>query len=123
MQTFFLQVGMSYSMRVFSRSTNRPKHNPHLHYKVFCPLLTLTYHFCPTFTRSTFFSYSTRHNAPEPPSLTHNKLSMSDCFRMTIAILVIIKLYAIIVCNIVGYCTQLYVINLIIIEYHYLIIL
>ena len=33
--------------------------------------------------------------------------------------IIIIKLYAIIVCNIVRYCTQLYAINLIIIESHY----
>ena len=43
MQTLFLQVGMSFSMKVFSHSVNSPKRNPHLHYKVFCPLLTLTY--------------------------------------------------------------------------------
>ena len=32
--------------------------------------------------------------------------------------IIIIKLYAIIVCNIVRYCTQLYAINLIMIESH-----
>jgi len=38
-----LEVEMSSSMKVFSHSANRPRCNPHLHYKVFCPLLSLTY--------------------------------------------------------------------------------
>ena len=45
MKTLFLEVGMSSSMKVFSHSAYSHKHNPHLHYKVFCPLLTLTYPF------------------------------------------------------------------------------
>jgi len=43
MHVLFLQVGMSSSMKVFSHSANSHIRNPHLHYKVFCPLLTLTY--------------------------------------------------------------------------------
>ena len=39
----FLQVGMSPSMKVFSHSANSRSRNPYLHYKVICPLLTLTY--------------------------------------------------------------------------------
>ena len=34
---------MSSSMKVFSHFTNSHRYNPHLHYKVFCLLLTLTY--------------------------------------------------------------------------------
>ena len=40
--TFFTRR-MSSSMKVFSHSANSYRHNLHLHYKVFCPLLTLTY--------------------------------------------------------------------------------
>ena len=43
MQTLFLQVRMSLSMKVFSHSGNNLGRNPHLHYKIPCPLLTLTY--------------------------------------------------------------------------------
>ena len=36
-------VGTSPSMKVFSHSANSLRRNPHLYYKIFCPLLTLTY--------------------------------------------------------------------------------
>ena len=43
----------------------------------------------------------------------------NGCWMLTsIKEIIIIKLYAIIVCNIVRYCTQLYAINLIMIESH-----
>ena len=44
----------------------------------------------------------------------------SSCYQLegSIKEIIIIKLYAIIVCNIVRYCTQLYAINLIMIESH-----
>ena len=43
MQTLFLQVEMSPSMKVFSHPVNTLRRNLHLHYKIFCPPLTLTY--------------------------------------------------------------------------------
>ena len=83
MQTLFLQVGMSSSMRVFSHSANSSRCNPHLHHKVFCPLLTLTYPLLSNIhsinlllllirmhlnLHQNQLSSPTRHNTPEPPS-------------------------------------------------------
>ena len=94
MQTIFLQVGMSSSMKVFSHSANSPKCNPHLHYKVFFPLLTLTYplqsnihsinlllllitmHLNLHQTNLLLLLVITRHNAPEPLS---NQPSSPTC--------------------------------------------
>ena len=49
--------------------------------------------------------------------LIFNHLPM-EIYKLIIKEIIIIKLYAIIVCNIVRYYTQLYAINLIMIETH-----
>jgi len=49
--------------------------------------------------------------------LIFNHLPM-EIYKLIIKEIIIMKLYAIIVCNIVRYCTYLYAINLIMIETH-----
>jgi len=67
MQTLFLQVGMSSSMKVFSHSANSLNRNPYLHYKVFCPAIDID---LPTPVQHSLAQPSspTRHNAPKPPA-------------------------------------------------------